>query len=72
MVMIAVMLGAVLLDRRAISMRSVAIAGIVLLLITPESLLDPGFQLSFSATVVLVGAYGALDREIMRGRASRR
>jgi competence protein ComEC len=71
MVMIAVMLGAVLLDRRAISMRSVAIAGIVLLLITPESLLDPGFQLSFSATVVLVGAYGALDREIMRGRVPR-
>jgi competence protein ComEC len=71
MVMIAVMLGAVLLDRRAISMRSVAIAGIVLLLITPEALLDPAFQLSFSATVVLVGAYGALDREIMRGRVPR-
>ena len=71
MVMIAVMLGAVLLDRRAISMRSVAIAGIVLLLITPESLLDPGFQLSFSATVVLVGAYGALDRAILRGAAPR-
>ncbi len=71
MVMIAVMLGAVLLDRRAISMRSVVIAAIVLLTITPESLLDPGFQLSFSATVVLVGAYGALDREIMRGRVPR-
>ncbi len=69
--MICVMLGAVLLDRRAISMRSVAFAAIILLLVTPESLLDPGFQLSFSATVVLVGAYGALDRGIMRGRVPR-
>ncbi len=71
MLMIAVMLGAVLLDRRAISMRSVAISAVVLLLVTPESLLDPGFQLSFAATVVLVGAYGALDRGILRGRVPR-
>ena len=71
MVMISVMLGAVLLDRQAISMRSVAIAGIVLLLLMPESLLDPGFQLSFAATAALVGAYGALDRAILRGRLPR-
>lgn len=71
MLMIAVMLGAVLLDRQAISMRSVAIAAIVLLLLTPESLLDAGFQLSFAATIALVGAYGALNRAIMAQRAPR-
>jgi competence protein ComEC len=71
MLMIAVMLGAVLLDRQAISMRAVAIAAIVLLAITPESLHDAGFQLSFAATVALVGGYGALNRAIMAGRAPR-
>jgi competence protein ComEC len=71
MVMIAVMLGAVLLDRQAISMRAVAIAAIVLLAITPESLHDAGFQLSFAATVALVGGYAALNRAIMAGRAPR-
>ncbi|MDZ7906612.1 MAG: ComEC/Rec2 family competence protein [Cypionkella sp.] len=71
MLMISVMLGAVLLDRRGISMRAVAISAIVLLLPQPESLLDPGFQLSFAATVALVGGYGALDSAIARGRAPR-
>jgi competence protein ComEC len=71
MLMIAVMLGAVLLDRQAISMRSVAIAAIVLLLLTPESLHDAGFQLSFAATIALVGAYSALNRAIMAQRAPR-
>lgn len=71
MLMISVMLGAVLLDRRGISMRAVAISAIVLLLVQPESLLDPGFQLSFAATAALVGGYGALDRAILRGRAPR-
>lgn len=71
MLMISVMLGAVLLDRRGISMRAVAISAIVLLAVQPESLLDPGFQLSFAATAALVGGYGALDRAIVQGRAPR-
>lgn len=71
MLMISVMLGAVLLDRRGISMRAVAISAIVLLAVQPESLLDAGFQLSFAATAALVGGYGALDRAILRGRAPR-
>lgn len=63
--MIAVMLGAVLLDRQGLTMRSVAIAAVILLLWQPESLLDPGFQLSFAATVVLIGAYHVIDRQIL-------
>jgi competence protein ComEC len=53
-IMIAVMLGAVLLDRRALTLRSVAVAALVLLLFLPESLLDPGFQMSFAATIALI------------------
>ena len=59
-VMVAVMLGAVLFDRRALSLRSVAMAATVLLLAQPETLLEPGFQMSFAATIALVAGYGAL------------
>ncbi len=71
MLMITVMLGAVLLDRQAISMRAVAISAIILLLVQPESLFDAGFQLSFAATVALVGGYAALTKVIARGRLPR-
>ncbi len=69
--MVCVMLGAVLLDRRALTMRSVALAACVLLLTEPESLTEPGFQLSFAATVVLIAGFGALDRRVMRERLPR-
>jgi len=59
-VMIAVMLVAVLVDRRAISLRTVAIAALIVLVLQPESLLQPGFQMSFAATVALVAAFGGL------------
>lgn len=60
-IMVAVMLIAVLLDRRALTLRSVAIAGIILLLWQPEALLSPGFQMSFAATVALIVAFRALS-----------
>ncbi len=60
-VMISVMLLAVLMDRRAITMRSVAISAIIILLINPQSLLSPGFQMSFAAVCSLVAGYEALN-----------
>lgn len=48
---------AILLDRQALSMRSVALAAGVILLLFPESLLNPGFQMSFSAILMLIAAY---------------
>ncbi len=45
---------AMLLDRRAISLRSLAIAALLVLLIQPEAVVQPGFQMSFSATGALV------------------
>lgn len=56
-VMAAVMLVAVLVDRRAISLRSVAIAALIVLFLEPESLVEPGFQMSFGATVALIVAF---------------
>ncbi len=56
-IMAAVMLGAVLLDQRALSLRAVALAALIVLLRRPESLLGPGFQMSFAATTALVGVF---------------
>ncbi|MBA3912019.1 MAG: competence protein [Rhodobacter sp.] len=70
-IMIAVFLGAVLLDRRALTLRSVAVAAVVLLLAKPESLLNPGFQMSFAATIALIVGFAALDGSIYRQRIPR-
>ncbi|MBX9621253.1 MAG: ComEC family competence protein [Alphaproteobacteria bacterium] len=56
-IMITVVMGAILLDRTALSMRTVALAAFVILLLMPESLLGPSFQLSFAAVIVLVAGY---------------
>lgn len=53
-VMFAVVMLAVLLDRPALTMRSLALAGAILLMLQPEAILDPGFQMSFAAVAGLV------------------
>ena len=45
---------AILLDRRAISLRSLAIAALIVLALQPEAVVQPGFQMSFAATGALV------------------
>jgi competence protein ComEC len=57
-VMVAVMLGAVLFDRQAVTLRSVAIAALVVLALRPETLLNPGFQMSFAAVAALAWVFG--------------
>ncbi len=59
-VMVAVALGAVLIDRRAFSLRAVAMAALIVLALRPEALLGPGFQMSFAATTGLVAVFGWL------------
>jgi competence protein ComEC len=56
-VMVAVALTAVLLDRPALTLRALAVAATVVLLLRPVSLLGPGFQMSFAATAALVAAF---------------
>lgn len=58
----ALVITAVLLDRTAISMRSVALAAVAVLLVRPESLLGPSFQMSFAAVVGLVAAFEVFPR----------
>lgn len=52
--MTAVVLIAVMVDRRAITFRTLAVAAMIVLLIAPEALVHPSFQMSFAATLGLV------------------
>lgn len=58
-IMICVMLVAVLFGRSAISLRNVAISAILILLVTPSAVANPGFQMSYAATLGLVAGYAA-------------
>ena len=52
--MTAVVLIAIMVDRRAITFRTLAVAAMVVLLLAPEALVHPSFQMSFAATLGLV------------------
>ena len=58
-IMLAVVFGAVLFDRAALSLRSFAIAMILVILLQPESVMTPGFQMSFAASGALIATYEA-------------
>jgi competence protein ComEC len=66
--MVAVMLFALMIGRRAISLRGVAIAATIVLVLRPEALMGPGFQMSFAATTALVAVFGWMrDGEVKLG-----
>jgi len=50
----AVAFAAILVDRQAISLHALALAAMGVLLIQPEAVTEPGFQMSFAATAALV------------------
>jgi len=52
--MTAVVLIAVMADRRAVTFRTLALAAMVVLILVPEALVHPSFQMSFAATLGLV------------------
>ncbi|MEO0498546.1 MAG: ComEC/Rec2 family competence protein, partial [Pseudomonadota bacterium] len=59
---LAVMLMALLLDRRAISLRNVAVAAAIVLLMQPHAIFLAGFQMSFAAVASLVACYRTWGR----------
>jgi len=56
-IMAVILFLAVILDRQALSTRSVSLAALITLFIHPESLLSVGFQMSFAAVLALVVVY---------------
>jgi competence protein ComEC len=63
-IMSGIAFGAIVLDRKAISMRGLALAAIGVLMVLPESALDPGFQMSFLATAALVAMWETWERRV--------
>ncbi|HEX2761786.1 MAG TPA: ComEC/Rec2 family competence protein, partial [Rhizomicrobium sp.] len=53
-VMLAMIMTAVLLDRPALTMRTLALAAAIVLVGKPESIIDAGFQMSFAAVAALI------------------
>ncbi|AQZ52479.1 ComEC/Rec2 family competence protein [Martelella mediterranea] len=66
-IMLAVMLAAAIFDRPAISLRNVALAALVILIVTPAEVVGPGMQMSFAATLALIAGYGAWQRRPAEG-----
>ena len=53
---------AIMVDRRAISLHTLAIAALAILVFQPEAVTEPGFQMSFAATTALVALAEAWPR----------
>ncbi len=59
LIMTLIMFGAMVLDREALTMRNLALAALIVILVQPEALLGAGFQLSFAAVAALVAVHEA-------------
>ena len=60
--MIACFFGGVILSRRALTLRSLALAALIILALRPEALYSPGFQMSFAAIIALVSVFDFITR----------
>jgi competence protein ComEC len=58
---VGLVLAAVMLDRRGLSIRLVAWAALAILIVQPESLLGPSFQMSFAAVTALIASYEVIS-----------
>lgn len=56
-IMTALVLLGVLVGRKAISMRMIAFAALIILIFEPQVLISAGFQMSFAAVIMLVAFY---------------
>jgi competence protein ComEC len=66
--MTLILLGSVLADRPALTMRNLAFAALAVIVLEPEALLGASFQLSFAAVAALVAVYES--RIAARGRVA--
>jgi len=69
--MIALVLISIIIGRQTQPMRSLFIAALIMLVLTPADLFDPGFQLSFSATIALIALIEYRNRNLIRSEMPR-
>ncbi|RVU17139.1 ComEC/Rec2 family competence protein [Methylobacterium oryzihabitans] len=70
LVMTLVMLGAILVDRPALSLRNLALAALIALAREPEGLLGPSFQMSFGAVAGLIACARLIDGRVWRAEGA--
>jgi competence protein ComEC len=56
-IMIAIVLIGVLVDRQTLTFRTITVAAFGVLLLAPEAVVHPSFQMSFAATLALIAGY---------------
>jgi competence protein ComEC len=56
-IMIAIVLAGIMVDRPTLTFRTLTVAAFGVLLLQPESVVHPSFQMSFAATLALIAAY---------------
>ena len=67
-VMTAIVLVGVMVDRPALTLRTLAVAALAVMLLSPEAVVHPSFQMSFAATLALVAVYERGLPRIAAGR----
>lgn len=66
--MTSIVLFAIMIDRKAMSMRLVALAATAIILISPHSAMGPSFQMSFAAVLAMIAAYEKrIDQTLKEG-----
>ncbi len=60
----AIAFAAILFDRQAISLHALALAAMAVMLLQPEAVTEPGFQMSFAATAALVALAEVWPRQV--------
>ena len=66
-IMMSIVLLAMILDRPALTMRNVALAALLILLVAPASLFDPSFEMSFAAVIGFVALVKANSKRVDDG-----
>lgn len=69
--MMSLLFGAVYLNRPALSLRIVSLAAMIILVISPHSVLHVGFQMSFAATAALIAVFSFITNHALWHRPRR-
>ncbi|MDY6407122.1 MAG: ComEC/Rec2 family competence protein, partial [Pseudomonadota bacterium] len=60
-IMLGIMIGAIFVNRSSLSFRSLSVAALLILLFRPEYVFHIGFQLSFTAVLILISLYHSFE-----------
>ncbi len=68
-IMSSIILFAIILDHNSSAIRAVAIAAIIILIITPEEVLSPSLQMSFIASLALISSFNFFSKFLLKNKS---